>query len=164
MFGFISQLEKREQLYERVSLVLLIVLLIITPVIYSIVPDKVMLLNSKDAGGLESYNNKTALWTFPLVGVVIYAALSIIKYYLVKYREQPAPGEEPEHTTTVWMLRLVKMIAMAGLIISVLEVMVNASEKGSAMGMAGFVSEVIIVAAVFTIAFKEVIAKYGKKQ
>src|SRR5690606_29412875 len=121
--------DAKERRFEIISLVLLAVLLLLTPIIWSVVPDKVLIL-TQDTGALDSYNNKSALWLFPLIGVIIYAAISIIKYYLIKYREAPAPGEEPEHTTTVWMLRLVKMIAMAGLIISVLEVWVAAS-KGS---------------------------------
>lgn len=162
MFSFISKLEKKEQLYEKISLALLGVLILATPIIYSLVPEKVLILNN-DAGALDSYNNKSALWLFPLIGIVLYTAISIQKHYLIKYREAPMKGEEPEHTTTVWVLRLVKMIAMAGLIISVLEVLVAASEKGSAMGMVGFVLELIIVGAVFTITFKEVMAKYVKK-
>lgn len=161
LFSFISRLDNKERRFEIISLVLLAVLLLLTPVIWSIVPDKVLILQ-QDTGALDSYNNKSALWLFPLIGVVIYAALSIIKHYLIKYREAPAPGEEPEHTTTVWVLRLVKMIAMAGLIISVLEVWVAAA-KGSPAAMAGIVLEVLIVAALFTIVFIEVMAKYGKR-
>lgn len=162
MFSFISKLEKKEQLYEKISLALLGVLILATPIIYSLVPEKVLILNN-DAGALDSYNSKSALWLFPLIGIVLYAAISIQKHYLIKYREAPSKGEEPEHTTTVWVLRLVKMIAMAGLIISVLEVLVAASEKGSTIAVVGFALELIIVAAVFTIAFKEVMAKYVKK-
>lgn len=162
MFGFINKLEKKERQQEIISLALLGVLILITPIIYSIVPDKVLILNN-DAGALDSYNSKTALWLFPLIGIVIYAAISFQKHYLIKYRETPLKGQEPEHTTTVWVLRLVKMIAMAGLIISVLEVLVAASPKGTVAGIVGFATELIIVAAVFTIAFKEVLAKYGKK-
>lgn len=162
MFSFISKLEKKEQLYEKISLGLLVVLILLTPIVYSIVPEKVLILNN-NAGELDSYNSKSALWLFPLIGVVIYAAISIQKHYLIKYREAPLKGEEPEHTTTVWILRLVKMIAMAGLIISVLEVLVAASEKGSTTANIGFVLELILVGAVFTIAFKEVMAKYVRK-
>lgn len=163
MFAYISGLKKNEKLFEQISLVLLVVLILITPLVYSIVPEKVLILNSKDTGGLDSYNNKSALWLFPLIGVVLYAALSIQKYYLIKYREAPAKGEEPEHTTTVWILRMVKAIAMAGLIISVLEVFAAANQPGSPTVIACYITELIIVAAVFTMAFKEVMAKYGKK-
>jgi hypothetical protein len=163
LFSYFSKLEKKEQLFEKISLSLLIVLVAMTPIVYSLVPDKVIILGDNKAGALDSYNSRSALWLFPLVGVIIYLALSIQKHYLIKYRDTPAKGEEPEHTTTVWVLRLVKMIAMAGLIISVLEVMVTAAKPGSPMAIAGFVSELIIVAAVFTIAFKEVVAKYVKK-
>ncbi|MCB0695862.1 MAG: hypothetical protein KDC07_00775 [Chitinophagaceae bacterium] len=163
MFAYISGLKKNEQLFERLSLVLLAVLLVITPIVYMIVPEKVLILSQKDAGGLDSYNNKSALWLFPLIGIIIYAALSIQKYYLIKYREAPAKGQEPEHTTTVWILRMVKAIAMAGLIISVVEVLSGASEPGSAMVMGCYAVELIIVAGVFTLAFKEVLSKYGKK-
>lgn len=163
LFSYFSKLEKKEQLFEKISLSLLVVLVAMTPIVYSLVPDKVIILGDNKAGALDSYNSRSALWLFPLVGVIIYLALSIQKHYLIKYRDTPAKGEEPEHTTTVWVLRLVKMIAMAGLIISVLEVMVTASQPGSPMAIAGFVLELVIVAAVFTIAFKEVIAKYVKK-
>lgn len=163
LFSYFSKLEKKEQLFEKISLSLLVVLVAMTPIVYSLVPDKVIILGDNKAGALDSYNSRSALWLFPLVGVIIYLALSIQKHYLIKYRDTPAKGEEPEHTTSVWVLRLVKMIAMAGLIISVLEVMVTASQPGSPMAIAGFVLELVIVAAVFTIAFKEVIAKYVKK-
>lgn len=163
LFSYFSKLEKKEQLFEKISLSLLVVLVAMTPIVYSLVPDKVIILGDNKAGALDSYNSRSALWLFPLVGVIIYLALSIQKHYLIKYRDTPAKGEEPEHTTTVWVLRLVKMIAMAGLIISVLEVMVTASQPGSPMAIAGFVLELVIVAAVFTIAFKEVIAKHVKK-
>ncbi len=163
LFSYFSKLEKKEQLFEKISLSLLVVLVAMIPIVYSLVPDKVIILGDNKAGALDSYNSRSALWLFPLVGVIIYLALSIQKHYLIKYRDTPAKGEEPEHTTTVWVLRLVKMIAMAGLIISVLEVMVTASQPGSPMAIAGFVLELVIVAAVFTIAFKEVIAKYVKK-
>lgn len=161
LFSFINRLDKRERRLELLSLTLLAVLLVVTPLIWSVVPEKVLILK-QDTGAPDSYNSRSALWMFPLVGIIIYAALSIIKHYLIKYRETPAPGEEPEHTTTVWVLRLVKMIAMAGLIISVLEVWVAAA-KGSPVAMAGIVLEVLIVAALFTVVFKEVMAKYGKR-
>jgi hypothetical protein len=163
LFSYFSKLEKKEQLFEKISLSLLIVLVAMTPIVYSLVPDKVIILGNNKAGALDSYNSRSALWLFPMVGLIIYLALSIQKHYLIKYRDTPAKGEEPEHTTTVWVLRLVKMIAMAGLIISVLEVMVTAANPGSPMAIAGFVLELSIVAAVFTIAFKEVMAKYVKK-
>lgn len=163
LFSYFSKLTKREQLFEKISLALLVILVAITPIVYSLVPDQVILSGKNKAGALDSYNNRSALWMFPLVGIIIYAAISIQKHYLIKYRDTPAKGEEPEHTTTVWVLRLVKMIAMAGLIISVMEVMVTAAKPGSPMAIAGYVLELIIVAAVFTIAFKEVMAKYGKK-
>lgn len=161
LFSFINRLDKRERRLEILSLVLLAVLLVVTPLIWAVVPEKVLILK-QDTGALDSYNSRSALWMFPLVGLIIYAALSIIKHYLIKYRETPAPGEEPEHTTTVWVLRLVKMIAMAGLIISVLEVWVAAA-KGSSAAMAGIVLEVLVLAAIFLIAFREVMAKYGKR-
>ena len=163
LFSYISGLTKKEQLYEKISLALLVVLILATPIVYSLVPDKVIMLGGNKAGALDSYSNKSALWLFPLVGIIIYAAISIQKHYLIKYREAPAKGQEPEHTTTVWVLRLVKMIAMAGLIISVVEVMVTAGTPGGPMAIAGYVIELIIVAAVFTIAFKEVMAKYVRK-
>lgn len=163
LFSYFSKLTKREQLFEKISLALLAILVAMTPIVYYLVPDQVILLGKNKAGALDSYNSRSALWMFPLVGIIIYAAISIQKHYLIKYRDTPAKGEEPEHTTTVWVLRLVKMIAMAGLIVSVLEVMVTAAKPGSPMAIAGFVLELIIVAAVFTIAFKEVMAKYGKK-
>lgn len=162
IFSYIKELNKREQFFEKTSIALLIILLAITPVVYSIVPEQVLILKSK-AGALQNYNSKSALWLFPLVGVIIYLAISIQKHYLIKYREQPAKGEEPEHTTTVWILRLVKMIAMAGLIISVLEVLVTAN-SGKPLAMAATVLEVIIVAAVFTLTLREVIAKYSVKK
>ncbi len=163
MFAYISGLKKNEQLFEKISLVLLVVLILVTPLVYSIVPEKVLILSNKEAGELDSYNSKSALWLFPLIGIVLYAALSFQKYYLIKYRDTPAKGQEPEHTTTVWILRMVKAIAMAGLIISVLEVLAAANEPGSPTVIACYITELIIVAAVFTLAFKEVMAKYGKK-
>lgn len=162
LFSYFSTLTKREQLLEKLSLALLLVLVAVTPIVYSLVPDKVLLLGKEKAGALDSYNSRSALWMFPLVGIIIYLAISIQKHYLIKYRDTPARGEEPEHTTTIWVLRLVKMIAMAGLIISVLEVMV-AAVPGSPMAITGFILELIIVSAAFTIAFKEVMAKYVKK-
>lgn len=164
MLPFISKLERRERFLENTSLILLAVLLVITPIVYFIVPEQVLILGDKAAGALENYNSKSALWLFPLIGFVIYMALSIIKFYIVKYREEPAPGEDPEHTVTVWMLRLVKTIAMAGLIISVLEVLVSASKEGSAAAQAAFVVELVLVASVFYIAFREVMVRYGPKK
>ena len=90
LFSFISRLDKKERRFEMISLVLLAVLLVLTPIIYSIVPEKILIL-TQDTGALDSYNNKSALWLFPLIGVVIYAAISIQKHYLIKYREAPAP-------------------------------------------------------------------------
>lgn len=118
------------------------------------------MLNSK-AGALEEYSSKSALWSFPIIGIVIYAALSILKRYLIKYREMPAKGEEPEHATTVWVLRLVKMIALAGLIVTVFEVLVASSEKGTVAATVGFIAELVIVIVIFAIVIKEVIAKYA---
>lgn len=164
MLPFISKLERKERFLENMSLILLAVLLVVTPVVYFIVPEQILILGNKAAGALESYNSKSALWMFPVVGFVIYMALSIIKFYIVKYREEPIPGEDPEHTVTVWMLRLVKTIAMAGLIISVLEVLVGASEEGSYTQMIAFLFEIILVAMVFIIAIREVMAKYGPKR
>ena len=164
LFSYISALEKKDQVFEKISLTLLGVLFVVTPIVYSVVPDKVIILGKNEAGALDSYNSKSALWLFPLVGVVIYAATSIIKHYLIKYREQPLKGEEPEHTTTIWILRLVKMIALAGLIISVFEVMTTAAKPGSTMAITGYILEVIVVAAIFTIVLKEIGAKYFKKQ
>lgn len=164
LFSYFSKLEKREQLLEKISLALLVILVAMTPIVYSLVPDKVILLGNNKAGALESYSSRSLIWMFPVIGLVIYAAVSMQKFYLIKYRAAPAKGEEPEHTTTIWVLRLVKMIAMAGLIISVLEVMVTSAKPGSSMALTGFVMELLIVAAVFTIAFKEVVAKYVKKQ
>ena len=160
LFSYLSGLPKNERIFEIISLVLLAVLLAITPMVYFMVPDKVLILSNK-AGALDSYNSKSALWLFPLIGLVVYAALSIQKFYLIKYRDAPAKGEEPEHTTTIWIMRMVKMIAMAGLIISVLETWATANKGGSAI--IAFVSELAIVCAVFTIVIKEVVAKYGKK-
>lgn len=162
LFSFINRLDKRERRLEVLSLVLLALLLVVTPLTWSVVPEKVLILK-QDTGALDSYNSRAALWMFPLVGIIIYAALSIIKHYLIKYRETPTRGEEPEHTTTVWVLRLVKMIAMAGLIISVLEVWVAASKDSNA-ATAGVVLETLVLAAIFLIAFREVMAKYGKRQ
>lgn len=164
LFSYLSKLQKREQLLEKISLALLVILVAMTPIVYSLVPDKVILLGNNKAGALESYSSRSLLWMFPLIGIIIYIAVSLQKFYLIKYRDTPAKGEEPEHTTTVWVLRLVKMIAMAGLIISVLDVMVTASKPNSPLALTGFVTELLIVAAVFTIAFKEVMAKYVRKQ
>lgn len=165
MLPYINKLEeKKERFLENLSLILLALLLVVTPIVYFIVPEKILILANEDAGAIETYNSKSALWLFPLIGFVIYMALSIIKFYLVKYRDEPVPGEELQHATTVWMMRLVKAIAMAGLIISVFEIMVVASEPGSTKAIVGLICEVAMVAGIFFIAFREIMSRYFKPQ
>lgn len=163
MLPYINKLEeKKERFLENLSLILLAILLVVTPIVYFIVPEKILILTQSDAGAIDTYNSKSALWLFPLIGFVIYMALSIIKFYLIKYRDEPVPGEELQHATTVWMMRLVKVIAMGGLIVSVFEILVGASPEGSSQATVAFICEAVIVAGIFFIAIKEIMARYSK--
>jgi O-antigen/teichoic acid export membrane protein len=157
VFSYIKYLEKKEKRFEVISLTLLVILLVLTPTAYLIMPDVLIELTGAN-GKVERLNSKETLFIYPVVGTIIYIALSIIKYYLIKYRET-STGPELEHATTVWILRLAKVVVLTGLVISVLEAM-SAAYKGNSSAVAViFAAELVVVAAVFTVVFKEILDK-----
>ena len=162
VFSYIAELERKERRFERISLALLLILIILTPAAYFFIPDQMIQLTGAE-GKAEMVSSKETLFIYPVIGVIIYIALSIIKYYLIKYRET-STGPEIEHATTVWVLRLAKVVVLTGLVVSVLETISNAYKGNATPAGTIFFSELVIVAAIFALVIKEVLDKYRAKK
>lgn len=158
-----KHLTKTERLIELTSLTLLAVLLISSIIVYFMLPDVVpMMLDKEGNPALEE--SKSIVFQFPVIGVIVHIALTILIHYLVKYRDpdRPDAAGRPQHTTTVHIIRLVKVLLHAGLIVSILEILKNANVGVSSVTITVFIVELALVAAAFSFVIKQVIDMYKR--
>lgn len=114
-------MSKAERFAEVISVLLLFMLLAGTAAAYIRLPEMIPTrLNAMDAP--DGYEQKYTLLVYPVLGLVIYLAMSLINFFLIKQQDYEQEYREPQHARTVWLLRMGKVLIMAGLVLSVVEI------------------------------------------
>lgn len=156
-------LSKSERYAEVISALLLIALLGGTAVSYVRMPEMIP-TGINDMGAPDHYENRYVLLMFPIVGVVLFLGITFINFFLIKYRENTVEGRQPQHASVVWLLRMAKVLVMAGLSISVMEI-IRAVYLDNSMVYDGLiVCEVLLVAFVFIFVLIHVVDRLRSPQ
>lgn len=146
---------------DTIAGILLIVLMAGTFALYIFFPDQIpMKLNA--AGEPTGMQPKYTILMFPGIGVILFAAITLITYFLLKYNDDETDANESvrQRAGTVWLLRLAKLIIMTGLIVSVIETLKSVYHQYKWVNTICFLVEAGIVALMFIFVFKQLVAKY----
>lgn len=146
-------LSKPEKQAELISLIILLALVITTVVVYFIAPDKIATHINKE-GIADTFDGKATLLLFPFLGLVISVSIALIIRYWKRYDEEDEDGV-PKHTMHVRIARLAKVLAMTGLLASLLESIKTAYYVSSSIASICFVIELLLVSAVFAFVIRQ---------
>lgn len=157
-----NTLSKPEKQAELISLIILLILLAVGIVVFIIAPNQIA-ISINEEGMAETLDGKSTLLMFPVLGLIISVAIAIIIRYWKRYDEEGEDGM-PKHTMNIRIARLVKVLAMAGLLASLLESIKTAYYVSATVGTVCFISELVLVSAVFAFVIRQALVLFKAKQ
>ncbi len=157
-----NTLSKPEKQAELISLVILVILLITGIAVYFVLPDQIA-IHVNEEGIADRLDGKSTLLMFPFLGLIISVAIAMIIRYWKRYDEEDEYGV-PKHTMNIRIARLAKVLAMTGLLASLLESIKTVYYTSATIGTVCFIAELLLVSAVFAFVIRQALVLFKAKQ